>query len=110
MIGGFIIGGDDPTTVIVRAIGPSLAASDIPNPLADPLLELYDSNGSLISSNDNWRSTQAQQIIDSGVAPSDDREAAIVATLNPGGYTAMVRDAAHADGVALVEVYNLESN
>jgi hypothetical protein len=110
MIGGFIIGGDNPTKVIVRTIGPSLAASNIPNPLADPLLELYDSNGSLISSNDNWPSTQAQQIIDSGVAPSDDREVAIIATLNPGGYTAMVRDAANSEGVALVEVYNLESN
>lgn len=73
-------------------------------------LELYDSNGSLISSNDNWRFTQAQQILDSGVAPTDDREAAIVAILNPGGYTAMVRDAANSEGVALVEVYNLESN
>jgi hypothetical protein len=74
MIGGFIIGGDEPTKLIVRAIGPSLVASNIPNALNDPLLELYDSNGSLIASNDNWRSSQAQQIIDSGVAPSDDRE------------------------------------
>lgn len=110
MIGGFIIGGDNPTKVIVRAIGPSLAASNISNPLPDPVLELYDGNGSLISSNDNWRSTQAEQIIESGVAPSDDREAAIVATLQPGGYTAMVRDAVQSGGVALVEVYNLESN
>ena len=110
MIGGFIIGGDEPTKVVVRAIGPSLLASNVSNPLADPLLELYDSNGSLISSNDNWRSTQAQQIIDSGVAPSDDRESAIIATLVPGGYTAMIHDAGHATGVALVEVYNLEQN
>ena len=110
MIGGFIIGGDEPAKLIVRAIGPSLAASKISNPLADPLLELYDSNGSLISANDNWRSTQAAQIIDSGVAPAEDREAAIVATLNPGGYTAIVRDAGEATGIALVEVYNLESN
>jgi hypothetical protein len=87
-----------------------LAASNIANALNAPFLELYDSIGSLVSSNDNWRSSQAQQIIDSGVAPSDEREAAIVATLNPGGYTAQVRDAAQSSGVALVEVYNLETN
>jgi hypothetical protein len=94
----------------VRAIGPSLAASNIPNPMADPLLDLYDTNGSLISSNDDWRSAQAEQIIASGVPPSDDREAAIVATLLPGGYTAMVRSAVGSEGVALFEVYDLESN
>ncbi|MEO5718554.1 MAG: alpha/beta hydrolase fold domain-containing protein [Chthoniobacterales bacterium] len=110
MIGGFIIGGEDPTTVVVRAVGPSLAASKIPNPLPDPLLELYDSNGSLIFSNDNWRSIQADQIIATGLAPTNDREAAIVATLEPGSYTALVRDAAAAEGVALVEVYNLAGN
>lgn len=110
MIGGFIIGGDEPTSVIVRAIGPSLAAANIPNPLPDPALELYDGNGSLIFSNDNWRSSQADQIINTGLAPTDDRESAIVATLEPGNYTALVRDAAAAQGVALVEVYNLTSN
>lgn len=109
MIGGFIIGGQDPTKVIVRAIGPSLAKSHITNPLLDPSLELYDSNGSLIFANDNWRSNQAQQIIDSGVPPADDREAAIVATLEPGGYTALVHGAASTQGVALVEVYDLAS-
>jgi acetyl esterase/lipase len=110
MIGGFIIGGAEPTKVIVRAIGPSLVAENVSNALPDPLLELYDSNGSLIFTNDNWRTTQEQQIIDSGVPPSDDREAAIVATLVPGGYTAMIRDAGQATGIALVEVYNLEPN
>ncbi|MGI8891660.1 MAG: alpha/beta fold hydrolase [Chthoniobacterales bacterium] len=109
MIGGFIIGGSDPTRVIVRAIGPSLAAVKISNPLADPYLELHDSNGSLIYANDNWRSSQTQQILDSGIAPTDDREAAIVATLPPGSYTALVRGGAtDANGVALVEVYDLE--
>lgn len=108
MIGGFIIGGEDPTSVIVRAVGPSLAASNIPNPLANPMLELYDSEGSLIFSNDDWRSTQARQIIDTGLAPSDDREAAIVATLQPGNYTAVVHDAGAGQGIALVEVYNLD--
>ncbi len=110
LIGGFIIGGEDPTTVVVRAVGPSLAASDIPNPLPNPSLELYDSAGSLIFSNDDWRSTQADQIISTGLAPTNDREAAMVATLPPGNYTAVVRDSAAAEGVALVEVYNLETN
>ena len=110
MIGGFIIGGEEPTKVIVRAIGPSLIASNVSDALLDPLLELYDGNGSLIFANDNWRTTQEQQIIDSGVPPSDDRESAIVATLIPGSYTAMIHDAGQANGVALVEVYNLESN
>lgn len=110
MIGGFIIGGDEPTTVIVRAVGPSLAASKITNPLPDPSLELYDGNGSLVFSNDNWRATQADQILKTGLAPTDDRDAAILATLEPGNYTALVRDAGSAEGIALVEVYNLGSN
>jgi len=110
MIGGFIIGGEDPTKVVIRAIGPSLSEQNVPNSLSDPLLELYDGNGSLIFTNDNWRTTQEQEILATGVAPSQDSESAIVATLAPGGYTAMVRDAGQASGVALVEVYNLEAN
>ncbi|MBA3544328.1 MAG: hypothetical protein H0T83_07810, partial [Chthoniobacterales bacterium] len=102
--------GEESTKVVVRAIGPSLAAAGVTTPLADPRLELYDTNGALIFSNDNWRSTQAQQIIDSGVPPTDDRESAIVATLAPGGYTAMIRAAGSTTGIALVEVYNLEGN
>ena len=109
MIGGFIIGGGEPTKVVVRAIGPSLSAENVPNLLFDPLLELYDGNGSLIFTNDNWRTTQEEEILATGVAPSADSESAIVATLTPGGYTAMVRDAGSASGVALVEVYNLET-
>jgi hypothetical protein len=110
MIGGFIIGGEDPTKVVIRAIGPSLSAQNVPNALSDPLLELYDGNGSLIFTNDNWRATQEQEILATGVAPSQDSESAIVATLTPGGYTALVRDAGTAGGIALVEVYNLETN
>jgi acetyl esterase/lipase len=108
MIGGFIIGGDEATKVIVRALGPSLAGSGISDPLPNPLLELYDSNGALIFANDDWRATQAQEITDSGFQPSDDREAAMIATLAPGSYTAMLHDAAAASGIALIEVYNLE--
>ena len=75
-----------------------------------PLLELYDGNGSLIFANDNWRTTQEEDIVATGVAPSNENESAIVATLAPGGYTALVSDAGQASGVALVEVYNLETN
>jgi hypothetical protein len=109
LIGGFIISGDDPTAVIARAIGPSLAAYGITDPLQDPVLELHGEDGSLISQNDNWRSTQEQQILDTNLAPTDDREAAIVATLSPGRYTAIVRGANNSTGIALIEIYNLET-
>ena len=107
MIGGFIIS-VQATRVIVRAIGPSLTPFGIANALANPTLELRDGSGSLIFSNDDWRSTQEQQIIDTGVPPTDDRESAIVATLNPGNYTAIVAGKNNTTGVALVEVYALQ--
>lgn len=108
MIGGFIIGGVDATQVLVRAIGPSLATQGIQQPLADPVLELHDGNGTLISTNDNWRSTQQTDIVATGVQPTDDRESAILTTLQPGSYTAIVRGQNSTTGVALVEVYNLD--
>lgn len=106
MIGGFIISGTA-TKVIVRAIGPSLNGI-VPGALQDTMLELYDGSGSLINSNDDWRTTQEQQIIDTTVPPKDDRESAIVATLGPGNYTGIVRGKAKTTGVALVEVYSLQ--
>ena len=109
VIGGFIIGGDQPTKVIIRALGPSLAKSGISNALQDPKLELHGPTGSLIFANDNWRSSQQQQIMATGIPPKDNREAAIIATLNPGSYTAIVQGAGSFTGVALVEVYNLEN-
>ncbi|MEO5718515.1 MAG: fibronectin type III domain-containing protein [Chthoniobacterales bacterium] len=107
MIGGFILGGLDPTKVIVRAIGPSLVPLGVADALADPTLELYDSNGSLLASNDNWRSDQEAAIVETAVAPTDDREAAIVQTLIPGAYTGVVRGAKGTTGVALIEVFAL---
>jgi hypothetical protein len=107
MIGGFILGGTTGTKVIVRAIGPSLVPSGVTDALVDPTLELYDSNGALLASNDNWRSDQEGAIIDSTVPPADDREAAIVSTLAPGAYSVVIRGANGATGVALVEVYAL---
>jgi hypothetical protein len=107
MIGGFIVQRTD-TKMIVRAIGPSLTALGIQGALQDTILELHDGSGSLIFENDDWRSTQEQQIIDTTVPPKDDRESAIVANLIPGNYTAIVRGKGNTTGVALVEVYALK--
>ncbi len=106
MIGGFIVSGTA-TKVIVRAIGPSLNGI-VPGALQDTVLELHDGSGSLINSNDDWRTTQEQEIIGTTVPPTDDRESAIVATLPPGAYTGIVRGKANTTGVALVEVYGLQ--
>jgi hypothetical protein len=104
MIGGFIIGGDYPAKVIIRAIGPSLP---IPGALQNPTLELVDSNGSRIS-NDNWRATQEAEVAATTIPPTHENEAAIVATLVPGAYTAIVRGKDDATGIAVVEAYNLQ--
>ena len=108
MIGGFIVGGTQPSKVIIRAIGPSLAAAGVDGALTDPILELHSADGSLIFENDNWRGDQEQQIIDTTIPPASDQESAIVATLTPGAYTAIVRGAGGTTGVALVEVYSLD--
>lgn len=110
MIGGFIIAGDQSTNVTVRAIGPSLAKSGVGGSLADPTLELHDGNGGLVTQNDDWRRSQEQPLIDSGLAPTDDRESAMILQLQPGSYTAIVRGKDSTTGVGLVEVYNLDAN
>jgi N-acetylneuraminic acid mutarotase len=118
MIGGFIVQGTGAKRVIVRAIGPELGAPpyNIPNALANPTLELHNGTGGLIASNDNWRTTiiggiitgnQGRDIINSGYAPSDRRESAIIADLQPGNYTAILRGVNDTTGVGLVEVYDL---
>lgn len=106
MIGGFIIGADG-ETVLLRAIGPSLAKADILHPLPNPTLSLYDSNGSLIASNDDWKDTYEVAIRATGLAPSDALESAILTTLTTGTYTALVQSRDGNTGVALVELYNL---
>lgn len=108
MIGGFVVSPDESTEVLVRAIGPSLGKSGIADYLPDPLLELHNSDGDLIAQNDNWRSSQQAAIQASQLAPADNRESAIVATLPSGAYTAIVRGQNGGAGVALVEVYNLD--
>jgi hypothetical protein len=108
LIGGFIVGGGDwRTTLVARAIGPSLTNFGIPNALADPTLALHNVNGTLIAWNDNWRDTQESALQATGIAPSNDRECAIMATLPPGSYTAIVAGRGAATGVGLVEIYNL---
>ena len=107
-IGGFIITGTDPKRVILRAIGPSLASTGVSNPLADPVMELHASDGSLITSNDNWRDSDEANIEATGLAPTNDLESAIVTTLDPGSYTAVVSGKNGGTGVSLVEAYDLD--
>ena len=109
MIGGFIVGQGDNPIVVVRAIGPTLAAAGVTNPLLDPTLELHDGNGTVIAFDDNWRDSQSQipAVRATQLAPTDDRESAIVAFLPPGNYTAVVRGKADTTGVALVEAYRV---
>jgi uncharacterized delta-60 repeat protein len=110
MIGGLIIGpaGGTNATVVVRAIGPSLSNFGISGALQDPTLDLVDSNGVVIRSNNNWRDSQEAAIIATGLQPSDDRESALVQTVAPGSYTAIVRGVGGTTGVGLVEVYHLQ--
>jgi subtilisin-like proprotein convertase family protein len=107
-IGGFIITGSAPKHLLLRAIGPSLTPSSIPNALADPVLELHGPGAFVTILNDNWRDDPAQEaaIIATGIPPTNDLEAAIDVTLNPGVYTAVVKGKNNTSGVALVEVYD----
>jgi hypothetical protein len=108
MIAGFILaGGNGSSKVIVRGIGPSLAAAGIDQPLADPTLELHDGNGIAIAFNDNWRDAQQSEIEATGLSPADDHEAAIVASLPPGPYTAVLAGRDGGSGIGLVEVYKI---
>ena len=110
MIGGLIISGGtgQSAKILVRAIGPSLTDFGVPGALPDPALELRDNNGALIASNDNWRSEQEAAIIATHLAPTRDVESAIIGTLTPGNYTAIVRGVNAVTGVGLVEAYNLQ--
>jgi hypothetical protein len=109
LIGGFVINSPSSDRVVVRAIGPSLANPpfNITNALQNPSLFLFDGNGNMFASNDDWRSTQQADLIAAGLQPSNDLESAIVTTLIPGNYTAIVRGVNGTTGVALVEVYGL---
>lgn len=110
LIAGFTISGNGPvgTSIVVRAIGPSLSAFGINNALPDPVLELRDASGTLLASNNDWKDSQQTAIQNSNLAPTDDRESAIITTLPGGAFTAIVGSATGAPGLAVVEVYNLQ--
>lgn len=107
LIGGFIVTGDQPKKVIVRAIGPSLSPFGVGAALADPTLELRDQSGALLAANDNWTDSQQAEIEATGLAPADELESAIVRTLVPGAYTGVVAGRDGATGTAVVEAYDL---
>ena len=112
LIGGFIIGGTKSRKILIRGLGPSLANFGLV-PLADPTLELHDASGALIISNDNWMDTQEDDIAATGLAPTNPLESAIVMTLEPGVYSAIVQGnkldigTAPSNGTALIELYDL---
>jgi hypothetical protein len=105
LIGGTIVVGNGSTSVLFRALGPSLVG--VSNALQDPTLELHDGQGSIIASNDNWQDSQAAAIRGTTIPPPDPREAAILRQLTPGAYTAIVRGNNDTSGVALVEAYQI---
>jgi hypothetical protein len=109
LIGGFIITGSAPRHLLLRAIGPSLTGSGIPNALADPILELHGPGAFTTITNDNWREDPVQEaaILATGIPPTNNLESAIDATLSPGAYTAIVRGQNGTTGIGLVEIYNL---
>jgi hypothetical protein len=116
MIGGLIVsggGGGGNARVIARAIGPSLTAVGVPGALSDPNLELHNTSGAIIASNDNWKlrpdgSSQQGEIEATGLPPTNNREAALVQNLAPGNYTVIVRGTNNTSGVAVVEAYTLQ--
>jgi WD40 repeat protein len=108
LIGGIIVTGTQPKKIIVRAIGPSLSFA---GKLADPILELHDSSGALLETNDNWMdSPNKQAIIDSTIPPNNPLESAIVRSVTPGAYTAIVRGVNNGTGIGVVEAYDLDTS
>ena len=106
-IAGFIITGTGPKEVLLRGLGPSLGAQGVPDALQDPQIELYNSSGGLINSNNNWRDTQQNAIGETAIQPSDDRESALLINLGAGSYTVMLRGVDDTTGNGLIELYDL---
>src|SRR5438477_4868460 len=109
LIGGFVIGGTGAKQLLLRALGPTLTRLGVTGALLDPTLELRDSSGGLVVSNDNWGTAANAQSIPVNLRPPNAHESAILATLNPGSYTAIVRGVNNTTGVALVEPYDLDT-
>ena len=107
LIGGYIVGGYQVQRVVVRGIGPSLTTFGVTGALADPRVELHDAQGTTTATNDNWQDTQKQELINARLAPTNDREAALLTNLQPGNYTAIVSGVSGGIGVGLVEIYNI---
>jgi hypothetical protein len=107
MIAGFIIQ-NGPVRLVVRAIGPSLSAFGINNALPDTTLQLKDQNGATVIENDDWESDQKAELEGTGLQPTHPLEAAVVATIQPGQYTAQVRGKPEATGIGVVQVYFLQ--
>jgi uncharacterized protein (DUF1800 family) len=105
LIGGFIVYGSGQKKIAVRAMGPSLPVAGA---LTDPMLELHDATGAIVASNDNWRASQQDLIIAAGLGPQNDLESALIATINPGAYTVVVKGVNNATGVGLMEIYDLD--
>ena len=120
MIAGFIISGDSPKTMLIRARGPTLADLGVPDVLRDPFLRIF-SGQTLIAQNDNWRDTQEQAVVSTGLDPCRpfdlggsaptgcSRESAVLLTLDPGAYTAIVSGVAGETGIGLVEIYEVDN-
>ena len=109
LIAGFTISGNQAKKVIVRALGPTLSTLGVSGALADPTITIVNSNNVTVASNDNWRDTQETEIAASGFAPPNDLESAIIATLAPGAYTALVTGKNGGTGIGLVDVYQLDT-
>jgi hypothetical protein len=105
LIAGFIVTGSQPKKIVVRALGPLLPVNEN---LADPTLELHDATGAIVAGNDNWRDTQQDALIATTIPPTSDYDSAIVRTVNPGAYTAVLAGKGSTTGVGLVEVYDLD--
>jgi hypothetical protein len=111
LIAGFILGGNSGNTrIVLRGIGPSLAGFGVPNPLANPTLELRDNNGALLRANNDWQDNAAPpgpdpELIAAGLAPTNNLESGIAATLPPGPYTALLAGVNNGTGIGLIEVY-----
>jgi uncharacterized delta-60 repeat protein len=108
LIVGFIIEGNESKMVLIRGLGPSLAPLGVPSPLGNPTLSLYDHTATLVATNDNWKDTQQAQIQATGLAPSNDFEAAILATLSPGTYAAFLQGKGATTGIGLAEIYDVD--
>src|SRR5438067_967815 len=110
LIGGFIVSGNGMVNskVLIRAAGPSLTAQAVSGALQDPILRLFDSHGTVLLSNNNWKDTQQAEIQATGLAPTDDRESAILASLPAGAFTAIVTGVSNTTGIARVDVFNVQ--